>query len=385
MQTNRDTHASASRGWASRRLVQGLAMSFVAIALVVAVYPLGGAQAGDPGSMTAMHYDMDPTGNTATSLGAVQTCARINENNTLDADEDNTADTVDFDITAVGIPGGQFAMISFQVSIEYDESELTVVANSVNFLLASLPGSSLFDASHPVPDPDADGYYTISVLDTGKAGPTSESGSGVLARTSISSDPGATAGQYLLDYLDEPVHIDTQAQAHAPQSRTVGAIAIDASCGPPVTPGPTPTPTPTPGPTSPPVTPTPPPGSTTPTATPGTPTATPVVTPTPTTGPPTATPTPSGEFAKGDVQCDNDIDPVDALTLQRHIAALTTSQQPGCPVIGGPAARISGAGSKTFGDMNCNAVVDAVDALFILRHVAELPVSLPDGCSPIGS
>ncbi len=37
------------------------------------------------------------------------------------------------------------------------------------------------------------------------------------------------------------------------------------------------------------------------------------------------------------------------------------------------------------GDMNCDGQVDAVDALSILRYVAGLPVTLPPGCPEIGT
>jgi hypothetical protein len=36
------------------------------------------------------------------------------------------------------------------------------------------------------------------------------------------------------------------------------------------------------------------------------------------------------------------------------------------------------------GDVDCDGDIDAVDALVILRHVAGLPVDNGDGCTPIG-
>ena len=39
----------------------------------------------------------------------------------------------------------------------------------------------------------------------------------------------------------------------------------------------------------------------------------------------------------------------------------------------------------TKGDVDCDGDVDAVDALAILRHVVALPVNLPADCPPIGS
>ena len=120
---------------------------------------------------------------------------------------------------------------------------------------------------------------------------------------------------------------------------------------------PVPTPTPSPEPTP----------SPTPTATPSpTPTegppATPTPTPTPTPGP---SETPGLKLAQGDVQCDDDVDAVDALQQLRDVAALPTFQEDDCPEIG-----IAGA---VFGDVDCDSDVDSVDALKVLRHVAALP------------
>jgi hypothetical protein len=59
--------------------------------------------------MDAMSIDMDPSAapaNTATSLGTLESCARINENNVLDADEEGAADTLSTDVTATNIPVG---------------------------------------------------------------------------------------------------------------------------------------------------------------------------------------------------------------------------------------------------------------------------------------
>ncbi len=79
----------------------------------------------------------------------------------------------------------------------------------------------------------------------------------------------------------------------------------------------------------------------------------------------TATPDP---FASGDVECDGDLDVVDALAVLRFTAAL------------GPFAEC-----LNVADVNCDGLVGAVDALLIQRHVAGLPVALPPGCPPIRS
>ena len=69
----------------------------------------------------------------------------------------------------------------------------------------------------------------------------------------------------------------------------------------------------------------------------------------------------------GDVDCDFDVDSVDALFVLRFAVSLA---EPSC---------IAAA------DVDCDGDTDAVDALKIVRHVANLTVALPEACVPIGS
>jgi hypothetical protein len=200
----------------------------------------------------------------------------------------------------------------------------------------------MFSTSDPVPDTDGNNEFVAGALDVSGDPATAESGTGVLGRLTIGADDGANPFQYVIGFVGAggdlaSGHIDETSSLLPPDSVTEAWIAVDMECG--ATPPPPPTPSPTP---------TPPP------------------------------------FVKGDVQCDGDVDAVDALTIQRFIAQLNISQQPGCPPIGVANARIAGAGSALFGDINCNGAIDAVDSLFILRFVASLSVSLPGGCGPIG-
>ncbi len=173
------------------------------------------------------------------------------------------------------------------------------------------------------------------------------------------------------------------------------------------TPSPTPTPTPTPTPSPPPneclapsPTPSPSPAPTpTPTETPPAeptlePTATPLETPGPSgTPPPTDAPAPTDTpspgatetsaplasvetlaaqsaaslVACGDVDCDGDVDAVDALHILRWVAGLPVS-----------------AGCMGKGYVDCDGDLDAVDALMVLRYIAGLPVPLPTGCPGLG-
>jgi len=111
------------------------------------------------------------------------------------------------------------------------------------------------------------------------------------------------------------------------------------------------------------------------------PTSTPAGTPTQ-----TATPTPGTGMGQGDVDCDDDVDSVDALKDLRHVAALTVEQTEPCTDIGSPHARLGTAGKLTLmGDVDCDADVDSVDALKILRHVAALSVQQTEPCRDIGA
>lgn len=140
--------------------------------------------------------------------------------------------------------------------------------------------------------------------------------------------------------------------------------------------GPVPTDTPTPAPTDTPPPPTDtPPATDTPTPAPPTDTPTPLPTdsptPTPTDTPtpePTASPSPSPvKYACGDVDCDLDLDAVDALFLLRLVAALAPY-----------------AVCIDFGNVDCDEGIDAVDALGVLRKIAGLPVTQPPGCPAVG-
>jgi hypothetical protein len=208
--------------------------------------------------MAVMAIDMDPgalPANTATSLGTREFCARIDENDTLDADED-AVDAVQFDVTAEGIPP-ETAMMAFSYRLVYDEANFTVQSHDAGFLLASASGSSLFDSSGTLPDTDGSGTWISSGVDlTTNA---TESASGVLDRVVIDTDAGAAPGLYRL-HLDGAGHVDSGNTPHAPETMSDGFIAVNADCPgeepTPLPPTPTPSEPPTPIPTEPP-TPTP--------------------------------------------------------------------------------------------------------------------------------
>ena len=68
------------------------------------------------------------------------------------------------------------------------------------------------------------------------------------------------------------------------------------------------------------------------------------------------------------------------------MAALPYNQQPDCIPLGAnlPAALPAGEPPGHFGDIDCDGDVDAVDALQILRFVAALPVAQDEPCTNVG-
>jgi hypothetical protein len=85
----------------------------------------------------------------------------------------------------------------------------------------------------------------------------------------------------------------------------------------------------------------------------------------------------------GDVNCDGDVEAVDALKILRHVVRLAVSQEEPCPDIGSTVT-VDGT-PRLWGDVDGYGDVDAVDALQILRHVVRLPVAQRPGTPPIGS
>jgi hypothetical protein len=202
------------------------------------------AEASHAGGMDSMSLDMDSgatPANTATSLGTREDCRRINENNTLDADETGV-DALAIDVTAGVVPpysdGGtpgnpsddSGGIIAYTYRLNYPEAHLTVEAQDPNFLLAA-NGGTLFNASDPVPDTNGDNVFNSAVLDTGTTTP--EEGSGVLDRLTLASDPGASAGTHQL-ILTEAGHIDGAEFTYLPDAINSAHVAIDVECPAPL-------------------------------------------------------------------------------------------------------------------------------------------------------
>ncbi len=99
--------------------------------------------------------------------------------------------------------------------------------------------------------------------------------------------------------------------------------------------------------------------------------------------PPTQGP---GQFRWGDDDCDGDVDPVDGLKNLQELAGLPYSQTDPCFALGTPVGVATASGVQIpWGDVDCDGDVDSVDALGILRSIAALPVVQQQVCPVLGS
>jgi hypothetical protein len=231
--------------------------------------------------------DADPTGNTATSLGPIDSCLSV-----------STGDTFQVDVFVTDVVD----LLAWETYFVYDMSVINIDSRDVMMFQAANPGSHVFDVSEGLPD--IDGQYGIAAVDIADP-PAPDSGSGVLARLTlkaagagvsplslsaidINGDGTMDLGPWLKDSQAEPIaDVDGDGFFDGPIANA--EIVVDDTC-----PGATPLASPTVIPAS--VTPGPSP-SPTPEATAasmGTPTATaPAATP-------TATPAETGETSSDD-------------------------------------------------------------------------------------
>jgi hypothetical protein len=228
-----------------------------AVALLAAVALAGWAASGEQESTQAspgfsVGVDVDASGNTATSLGNIETSRTV-----------ACGDAFDIDIYVTDVPDLQVWNVAFQ----YDPGILGVYARDVRMFLAASPGSDVNDYSDG--DSGFNGNYDLLARDAANP-PAPESGSGVLARLSVRAlSPGVTranAAPVLFFGTSGPISSPSAVDAQ---------ITVAGEC---TTPVPTPTPEPT--------------GTPTRSPTPGTPEPTGTPTRSPTPGTPTPTPPP---------------------------------------------------------------------------------------------
>lgn len=111
--------------------------------------------------------DADPTGNTATSLGPIDSCVSV-----------STGDTFQVDLFVTDVPD----LLAWETYFVYDMSVINIDSRDVMMFQAANTGSNVFDVSEGLPD--IDGQYGVAAVDLAEP-PVPDSGSGVLARLTL--------------------------------------------------------------------------------------------------------------------------------------------------------------------------------------------------------
>ncbi|HSP54274.1 MAG TPA: hypothetical protein VLS25_01690, partial [Dehalococcoidia bacterium] len=209
--------------------IAGLVLAFASNGSPASPRP---ALATHDGGADAFLIDMDPAGNTSTSVGPVETCVRLNPNGVQDADEDGV-DSIILDIVTgpQGIPAGN-PMIAFNYVLAYPSGMQVTNANN-HFLLSNNSGSMLLDAGDSVPDSDGLFYRQGVDLADWSVIPL-EFGQGVLSRVTLSTNGSTPVGVGELR-LSQAAHIGIAGDAVTPDNGgVVGAhLAVGTACPPP--------------------------------------------------------------------------------------------------------------------------------------------------------
>ena len=145
--------------------------------------PILGARHGVAQGEVTMGIDADPAGNTATSLGTIDSCIAVKK-----------GDTFEIDLFATGVDN----LLAWEIYFSFDGDVVNVTDRDVQMFLAASAGSEAWDASDPLPS--AGGLYRVGAIDLAKP-PATHSGSGVLARLTLKA-VGAGLSPAMLTTLD---------------------------------------------------------------------------------------------------------------------------------------------------------------------------------------
>lgn len=105
----------------------------------------------------------------------------------------SVGDIFDVDVIVLDVDG----LVAFAADLQYDSSILEVMGVNTNLFLGAQAGSSVVDASDPLPD-DSDGRYRVAAFDQSNQGDT---GSGILARVTLKALVDGTS-PFNLDFSD---------------------------------------------------------------------------------------------------------------------------------------------------------------------------------------
>jgi hypothetical protein len=217
----------------AKRLILSVLLAGVAIATALAVWVLrddgGGSTRAEAGTVE-MGIDPEVTGNTASTLGTLEYCVRV------DIPSPAFDNVSDYDID-VYVRGDTQAPEAYDAYVTYDASKVHIAAPGTNTLV-KLPGASTI--GDPVPDADGEFVAAVAYLSGGPG----TAGDGTLLRLGL--DIGASG----LVTFDFEAHADSttyfslsgEEPIRHPIARMTALLAINEDCPPGERPQPSPTP-----------------------------------------------------------------------------------------------------------------------------------------------
>ena len=196
---------------------------FAVVMSMLALATDAGAQSSDTAHLVAV--DADITGNTATSLGPLNACTRV-----------DAGGTVKLDLVVDAVPASR-PLIAYQINVEYDPNLLEVTAADNEFLLGAKGAYEPFEGlSDPLPD--RDGNYLIIIADIGSQPDLNniESGPGVLTRLTFKGKgQGLSTVAPVFNPPDEyPALIDMQNTTIGVDSIGAASVAVGQVCPGPI-------------------------------------------------------------------------------------------------------------------------------------------------------
>lgn len=200
-------------------------MALVALAATILTAGRGSAQEG-----LAVGVDANPSGNTATSLGAIDQCVSVTK-----------GDTFKLDVFITNVDN----LLAWETYFSFDGSIVNVTDLDVQLFQAANANSDVFNASESLPS--SGGLYRLGAIDFGQP-PSPDSGSGVLARLTLKAVGAGISPAILLTLdADNDGKPDLGTRLKDPQERSLGdsngdgiydgtvfnaQIAVDRDCPP---------------------------------------------------------------------------------------------------------------------------------------------------------
>jgi len=139
---------------------------------------------------------MDPSGNSAASLGSIDRCVSVSAASEQEFQVDVFLDQLPRDSTS-----------GFSYSIVFPDDVVTLSAQEHSMLMAAEPGTQIVDISDDVPAAASPHLVAVADMGTGEYNPPYTQG--VLGRYTFKVLPTAAAATYSLTLIDTAVGRDT--------------------------------------------------------------------------------------------------------------------------------------------------------------------------------